>query len=582
MMIPRPEHPRPDRMRAEWLNLNGEWDFKFDPGVSGYERNWQAGTSFDRKIVVPFCMESALGGIEHKDFMPAVWYRRAFSIPESWKGRRVLFHVGACDFFTRVFINGSFAGDHSGGYTPFSLDITSALRRGRNTVVIEARDDVRGALQPAGKQCTAFASRGCSYTRTTGIWQTVWLEAVPQSHIAHFKVAADVDDMRVRITAFPGGDRAAGALEAAIFAGGKQIAAGKAAMSGAPASLSIAVPDAELWAPGRPFMYDLELRLATRHGTDTVKSCFGMRKIHAEGRKLFLNNKPLYMRTVLDQGFYPDGIYTAPSEAALIRDIKLSMDMGFNGARLHQKVFEPAFLHQADRMGYLVWGEAGNWGCDINQPLAAGNFVDEWMNILERDFNHPSIIGWCPLNETSGHQGAFPRWLHAHLYRLNKALDPDRPAIDSSGYMHYPGAGSDLYDVHNYSAPAELRREFAALKAGDWARAFKNNSQDIGYAGDKPYFVSEFGGIGWNPRSKGNDWGYGTRPSTEKEFVERYVRTVRTLLDNPAICGWCYTQLTDVEQEVNGLYYFDRGRKFSPAAIRKIREANTGKTKHLA
>lgn len=581
-MIPRPEHPRPDRIRREWLNLNGEWEFKFDPGVSGFERNWQAGTSFDMKIVVPFCMESPLSGIGHKDFMPAVWYRRTFSIPASWKGGRVLFHIGACDFFTRVFINGECAGEHHGGYTPVSLDITSALRRGRNTVVIEARDDLRGGLQPAGKQCGAFASRGCSYTRTTGIWQTVWLEAVPKSYIANFRISTDVDNQRAAITAFSGGDNAGGVLEAIVAVDGKKIAAGKAAMSGAPASLEIAMPDPELWAPGRPFLYDLELRLATRHGVDIVKSCFGMRKIHAEGRKIYLNNEPLYMRTVLDQGFYPDGIYTAPSEAALIRDIKLSMDMGFNGARLHQKVFEPRFLHLADKMGYLVWGEAGNWGCDISQPMAAANFLDEWMNILERDFNHPSIIGWCPLNETSAQQGDLPRWLHASLYRLNKALDPHRLAIDASGYIHYPGVGSDIYDVHNYADPAHLRRDFAALKAGEWSKAFKNFPQDVQYVGDKPYFVSEFGGIWWNPRSKGNDWGYGSRPTTEKEFVERYVKTVRTLLDNSAICGWCYTQLTDVEQEVNGLYYYDRGRKFSPAAIRRIREANTGRTRHLS
>lgn len=582
MKIPRPEHPRPDCIRTEWLILNGIWDFKFDPGVSGYEQNWQTKTTFDRKIVVPFCMESSLSGVGYKDFMPAIWYHRTFAVPAAWEGKRVLFHIGACDFFTRVFINGSCVGEHSGGYASFSFDITQVLRRGKNTVTVEVRDDVRSGLQPAGKQCSAYASCGCSYTRTTGIWQTVWLEAVPKSYIRNFKITGDVDNQCVQITVFPGGDKAEGVLEATVTAKGKKIAAGKVKSSATATSLSLPIPDATLWSPEQPFLYDLELRLVTRHSTDSVKSYFGMRKIHAEGRKIFLNNQPLYMRTVLDQGFYPDGIYTAPTDAALIRDIQLSMAMGFNGARLHQKVFEPRFLYWADKMGYLVWGEAGNWGCNLNQPLAVGNFVDEWMQILERDYNHPSIIGWCPLNETYGQQGPLPRWLHGHLYQLNKALDPNRLAIDASGYMHYAGVGSDLYDVHNYSMPVKLRKELAGLKTGDWAKAFRNHSQDIPYAGDKPYFVSEFGGIGWNPRSKGKDWGYGDRPKTEKAFVERYVKTMQVLRDNPEICGWCYTQLTDVEQEVNGLYYYNRRPKFSPAAIRKIREANTGKTQYRA
>lgn len=582
MKIPRPEHPQPDCIRKEWLSLNGTWDFKFDPGVSGYEQHWQTKTSFDQKIVVPFCMESPLSGIGYKDFMPAVWYHRTFTVPEAWKGRRLLFHIGACDFFTRVFINGCCVGKHTGGYSAFAFDITQTLRRGKNTVTIEVRDDVRSGLQPAGKQCSAFASHGCSYTRTTGIWQTVWLEAVPKSYIRNFKIVGDVDNHCVRITVFPGGDKAEGALEATVTIDGKKIVAGKAKISATAISLSLPIPNATFWSPGHPFLYDLELRLDTRHGMDSVKSYFGLRKIHAEGRKIFLNNKPLYMRTILDQGFYPDGIYTAPTEAALIRDIQLSMDMGFDGARLHQKVFEPRFLYWADKTGYLVWGEAGNWGCNLNQPLAVGNFVDEWMKIVERDYNHPSIIGWCPLNETFEHQGPLPRWLHGHLYQLNKLLDPSRLAIDSSGYMHYAGVGSDLYDVHAYSIPVLLRKELAGLKAGNWAKAFRNHSSDIPYEGDKPYFISEFGGIGWNPRSTGKDWGYGNRPKTEKEFVDRYVKTIQVLLDNPEICGWCYTQLTDVEQEVNGLYYYDRRPKFSSAAIRKIRDANTGKAKYQA
>ncbi len=575
MHTPKLEHPRPDFFREQWVNLNGTWDFKFDPGVSGREQGWQNGTAYDREIVVPFCMESELGGVGYKDFMPAVWYRRIFSLPGNWKDRLVILHVGACDFFARVYVNGICLGEHTGGYTPLSFDITRALKRGKNTLAIEVHDDVRGGLQPAGKQCAAFASQGCSYTRTTGIWQTVWLEAVPRSYIREFKIVTDVDNRRVSITARTGGCSASAEFEAVALTGGKRVSVARVKTSSSALALSLDIPEMVTWSPDNPFLYDLELRLATHHGVDSVKSYFGMRKIEASGRQLLLNGKPLYMRTVLDQGFYPDGIYTAPTDSALRRDIELSMAMGFNGARLHQKVFEPRFLYWADRMGYLVWGEAGNWGCNLLDGLACGNFMDEWMQVLSRDCNHPAIIGWCPLNETSGHQGALPRWLHGHLYRLNKAVDPTRPAIDSSGYMHYEGVGSDLYDVHNYSMPKALKKELKTLAAGDWEHAFKNN-QDIPYDGTKPYFVSEFGGIWWYPKGKGVHWGYGDRPKTEKDYVDRYVATVKTLLDNPNICGWCYTQLTDVEQEVNGLYYYNRRPKFSPAASRRIREANMG------
>ncbi len=586
MTIPRPEHPRPDRFRPDWLNLNGLWQFKMDPGASGAEQNWQGrDAAFDREILVPFCMESALSGIGHKDFMAAAWYRRAFEIPPGWAGKRVLLHVGACDFLTRVYVNEKPVGSHAGGYTPVELDITAALQAGKNLLVVEARDDLRGGLQPGGKQCQQLRSCACSYTRTTGIWQTVWLEAVPDSYIGRFAVQADLDNARVHVTLFAAGTPRPADAEVLVKQNDRVIASAKARLRGAPVTLSLDIPDPVPWQPGNPHLYGLELKLTSSGGQDVVQGYFGLRKIHAEGRRLYLNNQPLTLRTVLDQGFYPDGIYTAPSDDALRRDIELSMAAGFNGARLHQKIFEPRFLHWADRLGYLVWGEAGNWNCDLNQPLGAANFIDEWVQALERDINHPSIIGWCPLNETGATQGPLPRWLHQHLYRLNKALDPSRLAIDTSGYIHYPGAPSDLYDVHAYEAPDALAKEMAPLLRGEWAMAFKNFAHDVPYDGSVPYFVSEFGGIGWSPadRDKGwsvDQWGYGQRPKTEAEFLERYGRTLRALLDNPAICGWCYTQLYDIEQEINGLYFYDRRPKFGPDTMRALRAVNSAPAKY--
>jgi beta-galactosidase/beta-glucuronidase len=581
MTTPRPEHPRPDRFRPDWINLNGTWDFKFDPGKSGHQQNWQSGTDYDKKIVVPFCMESKLSGLAYKDFMPAVWYRRTFTIPENWKDKRVLLHFGACDHFTRVYVNSTLVGQHTGGYVSFSFDITSALKSGENTLVVEAQDDVRSNLQPAGKQCTNFASYACSYTRTTGIWQTVWLEAVPKTYIEKFKIFPDLDNARVSITVFPAGDQSTGSLDIAVKSGTKTIAKSSTKIANQSITLLIDLPEAHPWSPENPFLYNLEFTLKTPAGCDNLISYFGLRKIHIEGRKIFLNNKPLYMRTVLDQGFYPDGIYTAPTDEALKADIELSMNVGFNGARLHQKIFESRFLYWADKLGYIVWGEHASWECDFNNPLSTANFIDEWMQALDRDFNHPAIIGWCPLNETAVYMGKIPKWLHIHLYQLNKAMDPTRMAIDTSGYVHYSDVPSDLYDVHNYAMPEQLAKDFQPLLDKQWDKAFRNHSHlDIPYDGSKPYFNSEFGGIWWQPANIENNWGYGDRPKSEAEFIERYCKTTQIMLDNPEICGFCYTQLYDIEQEVNGLYYYDRTPKFSPELMAKLKQVNSAPAKY--
>jgi beta-galactosidase/beta-glucuronidase len=552
------------------MNLNGTWQFKFDPGKSGSEQGWQCGTVYDKEIRVPFCMESSLSGIGYKDFMPAVWYQRTFTLPEQWNAKRILLHIGACDFFTRVYLNGTLAGQHTGGYTPIDLDITDKLKAGENTVVIEAQDDVRSGVQPGGKQCPSFASHSCSYTRTTGIWQTVWLEAVPRTYIGDFKVQSDLDNGLLTVTIIPAGDPERGEVSISVLAEKKVLAATTAKIMHQPVTLQVKLPEVIAWQPGRPFLYDLELTLTSRHGRDSIASYTGLRKIHVEGRNLFFNNAPLFMRMVLDQGFYPDGIYTAPDEQALINDIQISQAVGFNGARLHQKIFEPRFLYWADKMGYLVWGEHANWGCDPGNASGLANFIQEWTQALDRDFNHPAIIGWCPLNEIGT-----PRWNTPLFYHLNKLADPSRLAIDTSGYIHYEDFESDLYDVHDYAMPDQLTKNLEPLATGEWVKAFKNYPHDTPYDGTRPYFNSEFGGIWWNPESKGNDWGYGDRPKSEAEFIERYRRTVQVMLDNPNLCGWCYTQLYDIEQECNGLYYYDRRPKFPPHRMAELQKINS-------
>ena len=575
MTMPRPEYPRPQFVREAWLNLNGPWAFAFDPGLSGEERGLPAGegpdrgrTGFIREIVVPFCPESALSGIADVDFHLGVWYRRTVRVPEEWSGQRVLLHVGACDHDARVWVNGRQAGWHSGGFTPFALDVTSLLARGDNAVVIEARDDTRSPLQAGGKQCPDYYSRGCHYTRTTGIWQTVWLEPVPDTYLGHARLTPDLAGGVLRIDATIAGTPARGTFRARASLKGSPMGEVEARYSGDRVAAVLPLNEAVAWTPGDPVLYDLELESATEGGSrDVVSSYFGLRSLALTDRAILLNGKPVYQRLVLDQGFYPDGIYTAPDDEALRNDIVISQGLGFNGARLHQKVFEPRFLYWADRMGYLVWGEFPSWGLDLHDPRALGVFASQWLEAVERDYSHPSLVGWCPFNETQRDQD--PAILRA-VYRLTKAADPTRPIIDTSGYQHVE---TDVYDVHDYTQdPAAFAARYAPFAGG--GEPYRNRPDlDAPYTG-QPYFVSEYGGIWWNPGQRDETaWGYGGvegRPRSEAEFLARYRALTETLLEHPRVCAFCYTQLYDIEQEVNGLYTYHRQCKFEPRLIAEI------------
>ena len=324
----------------------------------------------------------------------------------------------------------------------------------------------------------------------------------------------------------------------------------------------------EAWAPGSPTLYDLELTLTAKGGSrDVVKSYFGMRSVGLSDRAILLNGAPLFQRLILDQGFYPDGIYTAPTDEALRNDIALSQGLGFNGARLHQKVFEPRLLHWADRMGYLLWDEFPNWGLDVSDLRALAVVLPQWLEVVRRDYSHPSVVGWCPFNETQRDQD--PAVVHG-VYRATKSADPTRPVIDTSGYQHVE---TDIYDIHNYTQnPQAFAQAFAALAQG--GEPFRNHPDVNAAYGGEPYFVSEYGGIWWNPGQADElGWGYGGvdgRPRSVDAFLERYRSLTETLLNHPRVCAFCYTQLTDIEQEVNGLYCYDRSQKFDPEVIRSI------------
>lgn len=558
---PRPEHPRPDFGRADWVNLNGEWEFEIDSGDSGEARGLVSGKKLATTIQVPFCPESPLSGIANLDFMDAVWYRKRVTLPRSWRGRRVLLHFGAVDYYATVWVNGVEVGRHRGGYVQFSFDITKALKSGVNEIVVRAVDKVRTGLQPGGKQSARYESYGCMYRRTTGIWQTVWLEAAGETHLERIAIQPDFDSGRVVVQA---DCRGPGAVLRVIARAGRKVVAGtEVPATWRSTTAFLDIPETRPWSPADPFLYNLELSVV-RNGKlmDQVSSYFGFRKVHLEGNRFYLNNKVIFQRLVLDQGFYPDGIYTARTERALKRDIELSMAMGFDGARLHQKVFEPRFLYWADKLGYLCWGEYPNWGIDHSNADAWENLINEWVQELQRDRNHPSIIGWCPTNETPDNER---RESVAFLYNTTRAIDPTRPIIDTSGYTHVV---TDVDDNHDYTqSPREFKKRHDPLVEG---RPLRNRLADAPYQG-QPFICSEYGGIWWNPNQRDRKaWGYGERPRSKKEFIGRFRGLTEALLRNPALSGLCYTQLTDVEQEVNGLYTFDRKAKFDPRVISGI------------
>lgn len=571
MTIPRSEHPRPDFMREDWLSLNGEWQFEVDGAASGEDRRFFERPSLAGKILLPFCPESELSGIGCKDFMPCVWYRREVEIPAAWAGKRVRFHIGACDYRTKVWANGVCLGTHTGGYTPFFFDITDAIRDGRVVLTVAAWDDTRPGGIARGKQSNRYESYGCLYTRTTGIWQTVWLEAVDPAHITFAKYTADIEQPSFAVQL--GFSEAALGCRVSVTASyeGREVGRAETTVSGKAVTVALPLSERHLWEPGQGRLYDLSLSL-TREGKpcDTVTSYAGLRAVALAGRKFLINGKSVFQRLVLDQGFYPDGIYTAPTEEALKHDIEMSMAFGFNGARLHQKVFEPRFLYWCDKLGYLVWGEYANWGMRFQDQRCVAQATEEFLESVERDFNHPSIIGWCPLNEVWEMEfNPFDRTGIRLMWEMAVKADPTRVVIDSSGGCHVCGPVYDIHDYNQDPAAFGARMDHLLTAPFDKQTPFMI---DRSPRENEPVFVSEFGGIGWMKDGKG--WGYGDTPKTEEELITRFEGLTGALLRQPYLFGYCYTQLYDVEQECNGLLCYDRTPKFDPA---RFYAANTRK-----
>lgn len=588
MSIPRNDYPRPQWRRDDWLCLNGDWQFERDPADTGLERGLVQ-RELAQRIVVPFCPESPLSGIDNPDHHLAVWYRRQVAVPADWRGRRVLLHFQAVDEDCTAWIDGQEIGRHEGGTTPFAFDITDHIAPGgEGTLVVRARDDHRQD-KPKGKQSARFANKGCHYCRTTGIWQTVWLEAVAPMHLRRGHIQASLAGGHV-VCDLPLSERRSGyRVTAELIADGQVVASAASSSDGLCTPrliLAIDAADQRAWSPADPFLYDLHITLrdAADVVVDAVQSYTGLRDVGCDGHRFLLNGRPIFQRLVLDQGYYPDGILTAPSDEALIEDIRLAQAAGFNGARLHQKVFEERFLYHADRLGYLVWGEYGDWFMDDigkrPRDWVPRTLLGEWLRVVERDRSHPSIIGWCPLNESWVRHGDTPdafAVLTRAVLDATHATDPSRPVMDVSGWTHC--ARGDCFDIHAYEVDATVFADrIVRTLAGDNSAVHFPQQAGIPYDPEHPvpFFVSEFGGILWNDAIAASDphrsqaWGYGDMPATREAFFERFTPQIDACLDHPQVAGYCYTQLTDVYQEQNGLFTFDRKPKFDCAQLHAI------------
>ncbi len=567
--LPRAEYPRPQFERQEWINLNGTWDFEFDFGKSGMDRELFKAGSLSQEITVPFCPESELSGIGHTDFINCVWYRRDISIPEEWNGKNIYLNFGAVDYAAEIFIDGILAGRHYGGSSSFSIDLSGHVEAGKiHNLVIRVEDNQRSGEQSVGKQCSTFNSAGCFYTRTTGIWQTVWMEAVDRHGLKRVTMRPDIDQCQLMVMPEFLSESDC-TLEVVMKDGEKTVAKRTVACSNH-ACIVLPLKKMKLWSPEDPFLYDVDFHVKDAGGNvlDHVKSYAGMRKIHISDGKVYLNNREYFQRLVLDQGFYPDGIWTAPSDEALRHDIELAKAAGFNGARLHQKVFEERYFYWADRLGYLTWGEGPSYGMNVNNEIAARNFLSEWLEIVVRDRNHPSLVTWTPFNETWDSQdGTYPRFVR-DIYAETKAADPTRPINDASGDDHVM---TDIWSVHNYEQDGDKLKEQLALTEGREPYRHSYEKEFLAVYGGQPYILDEFGGIGWmSPEERKHSWGYGNLPQTEEEFYSRLDKMVKAVASLEHIAGFCYTQLTDVEQEKNGIYKYDRTEKLDIEKVRHI------------
>jgi beta-galactosidase/beta-glucuronidase len=580
--IPRPEYPRPQFVRSRWLNLNGEWEFAFDDANKGRELGWHFGLPLDKRIVVPFPYQSELSGINDKGIHENVWYARSFEVPPEWRGQNVLLHCGAVDYRSIVWINGKEVGHNHGGHVPFQFNISPYLSHEKNRLTIRV-EDRQNPRQPRGKQSTTGRPHDIDYYCTTGIWQTVWLEPVPPIRIGEMRISPSAQERLIEITIFLHAPAGRWRLEAEALDNGSNVARTEVVTTAATARLKLKIPDAKLWSPASPHLYDLRIRLFEGdHLLDEVASYAGLRDVELREGKVWLNGKQTYLAMVLDQGYWPQSYLAAPSDDALRADVEWTKRFGFNGARKHQKIEDPRWLYWCDRLGLLVWEEMPNareWSSQAEERLAA-----EWRRAVQRDSSHPCIIAWVPVNESMG----FPKLRQNHpgqyafierMVAMTRRLDPNRPVIDNDGWEHTDI--TDICAIHDYTPTAALlRQRYQDTLSGGGLPAHV-------WIGNKPLFVlgsryrgqpimlSEVGGFliippDVPPARRDTLYKFYGSVNDTGELLAKYSDLMEGIASLRFLAGFCYTQLTDIEQEINGLLTYDRHPKVEPEQIAAI------------
>jgi hypothetical protein len=582
-------HPFPQRRRPNWLDLGGPWGFAYDDAEVGLRDGWHEDPEpFQRVIQIPFPPESARSGIHDTTEHPVIWYRRTFrlsEVPGYRRDGRLLLHFGAVDYAARIWLNGQLIDRHEGGHSTFTCDLTEALQAGDEQVlVVRAEDRPLDLTQPRGKQYWEPEPRYIWYHRTSGIWQPVWLEPVGSNYMSSIAWTPDTRRgslaMSVRLDTQPSDSLR---LRLRLTASGEVLADDSYLVRQQESEREIRLEaDAGsrvgrrlLWTPNNPFLVDAQVVLEDRHGNelDCIDSYVGLRSVEAADSLFLVNGRPSYLRLVLAQGYWPDSHLAAPSDDALRREVELIKALGFNGVRIHQKVEDERFLYWCDRLGLYVWAEMAN-AYEFSET-AVERFTREWLEVVRRQYSHPSIVTWVPFNESWGvpdlPNDAAQRDFVRAIYHLTKAVDPTRPVIGNDGWEHI---GGDIWGIHDYALDgAQLRERYGTHEAVEQALQGRPQHQravlDESPRGDRPVVLSEFGGISYEPKP-GEPWfGYGSVAS-EDEMLSKYEELLSAVLDSPALAGFCYTQLTDTEQETNGLLRADRTSKLDPEIVRAI------------
>lgn len=587
------DYPRPQFVRKSWENLNGIWDFCFDDENAGESEKWYEGFESDLQIRVPFTYETELGNIQDETRHDNVWYHRTVEVDATrLQDSRYVIHFEGSDYLTRLWVNGRYAGSHRGGYARFSFDITRLVTDGINSLTVKVEDSF-DTQQPRGKQRWKDLSFGCWYVQTTGIWKTVWAEYVPEISLLNVKMTPDCEEDRLNLeldVRVPK-DRLSGELtvETTVSFSGQLISRTCTAVVNGHinSSVDLAVQTPEgfahqvrCWSPDSPDLYDILFRITDKGAVlDEVGSYFAMREIRIDGSNILLNGSPLYQRLILDQGYWKDSHLTPPSEEALIEDIDKIHALGYNGLRKHQKTEDERFLYWCDKKGMLVWSEAPA-AYDFTD-YAVTEFTSQWMEIVKQNYNHPCIITWTPFNESWGISRIKTRKDQQHfteaIYYLTKSLDKTRPVIVNDGWEH---TVSDIITLHDYEASGDiLKARYSQGRDRILQSALYHNKDRSAFADGyeyrgQPVIISEFGGIAFDNGESG--WGYGDKVDTKEAFIQRFDSITTAIKELSYVCGYCYTQVTDVQQEINGLMDMERSFKVEPDIIREINMRKVG------